>query len=418
MFFRNLTLYRFHRDVAEDLTRLAEALADHRLRPCGSMELFTHGFVPPIGRGEEAALTHAVQACTWFVLGAEEKLLPAAVVNDELHHRVQKIAEEQGRKVGGRERKRMKEDLLNEFLPRAFVRSSRTAAYVDTANLWLVMDTASRKTAELMLTNIREALGSFPAVPLAPEEGPRVLMTDWLANGTLPAGLALGDEVELRDPSSNVGAIARCRREDLESEEIKEHLRNGKQVYQLGLVFDERISFVLGEDLVLRKVKFLDLVLDQLDESAADAAAEQDARFALFTLELQRLLAKLDEWFGLAVDAPLHLHGEAAPAGMRAAERAARTLQDNAEKGGYGLTITTGDGEHIASFGAGEHDPLLEKAAEHVRLTGKASISGVQRHFRIGYNRAARLIEELEKQGVVSTPDAKGARSVLDPAPA
>jgi recombination associated protein RdgC len=299
MFFRNLTLFRFSPAVAGDLSRLEEVLGEHRLRPCGPLELFTKGFVPPIGRGEEAALTHVVKHCTWVCVGGEDKLLPAAVVNDELQRRVQKIAEEEDRRVGGRERKRIKEDLLTELLPRAFVRTSRMSAYVDRHNGWLVLDTASRKSAENALTELREALGSFPAVPLAPEEGPRVLMTDWLANGTLPAGLALGDEVELRDPGSATGAIARCRRQDLESEEIKEHLRNGKQVFQLGLVFDERLSFVLGEDLVLRKLKLLDVVLDELADSPADAAAELDARFALFTLELERLLAKLEEWFGL-----------------------------------------------------------------------------------------------------------------------
>jgi recombination associated protein RdgC len=299
MFFRNLTLFRFSPAVAEDLKRLEEALGEHRLRPCGPLEMGTRGFVPPVGRGEDAAMTHVVNACTLMTVGGEEKLLPAAVVNDELQRKVQKIAEEEGRKVGGRERKRIKEDLLTELLPRAFVRSSRMSAYVDRKGGWLVLDTASRKSAENALTQVREALGSFPAVPLAPEEGPRVLMTDWLANGNLPGGLALGDECELRDPATATGAIARCRRQDLDAEEVKEHLRNGKQVFQLGLVFDDRIGFVLGEDLVVRKLKFLDAVLDELGDSQQDAAAEMDARFALLTLELERLLVKLEEWFGL-----------------------------------------------------------------------------------------------------------------------
>jgi recombination associated protein RdgC len=299
MFFRNLTLFRFSSSVAEDLKRLEEALGEHRLRPCGPLEMGTRGFVPPVGRGDDAAMTHVVNACTLMTVGSEEKLLPAAVVNDELQRKVQKIAEEEGRKVGGRERKRIKEDLLTELLPRAFVRSSRMSTYVDRKNGWLVLDTSSRKSAENALTQIREALGSFPAVPLAPEEGPRVLMTDWLANGNLPGSLALGDECELRDPATATGAIARCRRQDLDAEEVKEHLRNGKQVFQLGLVFDDRISFVLGEDLVVRKLKFLDAVIDELGDSQQDAAAEMDARFALLTLELERLLGKLEEWFGL-----------------------------------------------------------------------------------------------------------------------
>jgi recombination associated protein RdgC len=299
MFFRNLTLFRFSPSVADDLERLEEALGEHRLRPCGPLEMSTRGFLPPVGRGDDAAMTHVVKACTLITVGGEEKLLPSAVVNDELQRKVQKIADEEGRKVGGRERKRIKEDLLTELLPRAFVRSSRMSAYVDRKQGWLVLDTSSRKSAENALTQVREALGSFPAVPLAPEEGPRVLMTDWLANGNLPGGLALGDECELRDPATATGAIARCRRQDLDAEEVKEHLRNGKQVFQLGLVFDDRISFVLGEDLVVRKLKFLDAVLDELGDSQQDAAAEMDARFALLTLELERLLRKLEEWFGL-----------------------------------------------------------------------------------------------------------------------
>ncbi|TAL63685.1 MAG: recombination-associated protein RdgC [Burkholderiaceae bacterium] len=299
MQFRNLTLFRFSPAVATDLARLDEVLAEHRLRPCGSVEMGTKGFVAPVGRGDEAPLTHQVSHYTLVTVGSEDKLLPAAVVNDELQRKVQKIAEEEGRKVGGRERKRLKEELLQDLLPRAFVRSSRLSAYMDTKNGWVVLDTASRKSAENALTQIREALGSFPAVPLAPEEGPRVLMTDWLANGTLPAGLTLGDECELRDPATASGAISRSRRQDLDSEEIKEHLRNGKQVFQLGLIFNERVSFVLGEDLVVRKLKFLDVVLDELGDSHQDAATEADARFALLTLEIDRLLVKLEDWFGL-----------------------------------------------------------------------------------------------------------------------
>ena len=299
MFYRNLTLFRFSPSVAADLGRLDEALSEHRLRPSGPLEMFTKGFVPPVGRGESDPLTHTVKQCTVFTVGGEDKLLPSSVINDELHRKVQKIAEEEGRKVGGRERRRIKEDLLTELLPRAFVRSSRLSAYVDTKNGWLVLDTSSRKSAENALTQVREALGSFPAVPLAPEEGPRVLMTDWLSTGNLPSGLALGDECELRDPATATGAITKCRRQDLDAEEVKENLRSGKQVFMLSLVFDNRISFVLGEDLIVRKLRFLDVVMDELGDSQQDASAELDASFALMSLELDRLLSQMEMWFAI-----------------------------------------------------------------------------------------------------------------------
>jgi recombination associated protein RdgC len=209
------------------------------------------------------------------------------------------MAEKAGKPVGSRERKRLKDEVLTDLLPRAFTRLSKRYAYLDTENGWLVVDTSSRKAAEAATSLIREALGSFPAAPLVPDESPRVLMTDWLAHGKLPRGLALGDECELRD-SGDGGAAVRCRRQDLESDEIREHLKSGKQVFQLGLTFDERLSFSLDEELVVRKLRFLDQVQDELGDAQTDSAvAELDARFALMSLELRRLFDNLQEWFGL-----------------------------------------------------------------------------------------------------------------------
>jgi recombination associated protein RdgC len=162
-----------------------------------------------------------------------------------------------------------------------------------------VVDSASRKAAEDAVSQVREALGRFPATPMAPAESPRSLMTGWLIDGKLPPGLVLGEECELRDPAE-AGAIARCRRQDLESDEVREHLKSGKQVFQLGLVFEDRMSFVLGEDLVVRKLKFLDVVLDTLGEDTPESKqAEVDAVFALMTLELETLFARIDQWFGI-----------------------------------------------------------------------------------------------------------------------
>lgn len=119
-------------------------------------------------------------------MGGEDKLLPSAVVNEALAARLQKIAEEEGRRVGARERKRLKDEVLTDLLPRAFSRPYRLSAYIDKKNGWVVIDTASRKAAEECLSQIREAVGSFPAAPMAPEESPRGHMTDWVVHGKLP----------------------------------------------------------------------------------------------------------------------------------------------------------------------------------------------------------------------------------------
>jgi S-DNA-T family DNA segregation ATPase FtsK/SpoIIIE len=68
--------------------------------------------------------------------------------------------------------------------------------------------------------------------------------------------------------------------------------------------------------------------------------------------------------------------------------------------------------------GGGESDPLYDQAVAIVLKTRRASISLVQRHLRIGYNRAARLIEQMERAGMVSAMQTNGNREVLVPATA
>ena len=74
-----------------------------------------------------------------------------------------------------------------------------------------------------------------------------------------------------------------------------------------------------------------------------------------------------------------------------------------------------GDGESSLD-GEGEADPLYDDAVSFVTQSRKASISAVQRALRVGYNRAARMIETMEQAGVVSPPD-NGKREVLAPPP-
>ncbi|MGB8636305.1 MAG: recombination-associated protein RdgC [Rhodanobacteraceae bacterium] len=299
MFFRNLTLFRFSATAGKSLGELDTLLGEHPLRACGPLEMFTRGFVSPLGPDEEV-MTRTLGHHTLFSLGQEDKLLPAAVVAAETSRRARARAASEGGPVSARQRRGIKQSVMEELLPKAFSRPSRTDAYVDRKHGWLVIDTASRKKAETLLGSVREALSSFPALPLAAGETPRALLTRWLDSGDLPAGLELGDECELRDPGAAGGAVVRCRHQDLTGDEIREHLRSGKQVFQLGLHFDDRLSMVLGEDLVIRKLRFHDVVVEELSyDSSEDASAEIDARFALMSLELEKLLEHLAQWFSI-----------------------------------------------------------------------------------------------------------------------
>ena len=291
MFFRNLTLFRFPTSL--DLSDLETQLAECALKPVGPLELSSRGFVPPFGQHGDA-LSHGIHDALWLTVGGEDKLLPGAVVNDLLQKKLAAIEEKEGRKPGGRTRKRLKDELVTELLPRAFVRPVRSDALLDTTLGVIAIDTSSRKNAESVVSEIRRALGSFPALPVNAETAPRAILTGWIAGDALPDGLSLGDECELRDPSDS-GAVVKIQRMELVGDEINKHLEAGKQVTRLALVLDDHVSFVLGEDLVVRKFKLLDGAVDQLESTDRDdIAAELDARFALMAGELKRLFLVLE----------------------------------------------------------------------------------------------------------------------------
>jgi len=291
MFFRNLTLFRFPTSL--DLSDLDTHLEQTRLKPVGALELSSRGFVSPFGRDGEA-LSHRIGDALWLTVGSEDKLLPSSVVNDLLQKKLAELEQREGRKPGGRTRKRLKEDLVHELLPRAFVRPGRTDALLDLEHGLCVVDTSSRKSAENVVSEIRHALGSFPALPLNAEVAPRAVLTGWIAGEPLPDGLSLGDECELKD-AADKGAVVKCQRQELTGEEIGKHLESGKQVTRLALTLDDHVSFVLGEDLVLRKFKLLDGAVDQLESTERDdLRAELDARFALMAGEVKRLFSVLE----------------------------------------------------------------------------------------------------------------------------
>lgn len=295
MWFKNLSLLRLPIDYTPTVgVEFEQALSEYPLRSPGPLELETRGFVSPFSRADGTMTLVSSQNKTLFCLGTETRLLPASVLRDEVNARIAGHESISGRKPGKRLRNDIREAALGELLPRAFIKRARVGAYIDASHRFLVVDTASDTAAEAVCSAVREALGTFPARPLAAEASLTLLMSEWLISGNLPKGFELGDQVKLQDPSDTASTV-RGTHIDPTANEIREHGRCGKQVTQLGLIFDGRISFVLDAKLKIRKLSFLDVVADKLDaQDGADPDTLLDAEFFPMSAELSRLFSALD----------------------------------------------------------------------------------------------------------------------------
>lgn len=407
MWFRNLLMYRLTQDLDISASDLESALASKPARACASQEMTTYGFAPPAGKGD-APLVRDTNGFWLIRCRKEERILPNSVINDALKEKVEEIEESQQRKVYKRERDQLKDEIVQTLLPRAFTRRKNTFAAIMPAEGLVLIDTATAKSAEDLLSTLREALGSLPIRPITTKVSPTVTMTEWLRGQENNAGgdFWLCDGALLRDTDEQ-GSIT-AKHQDLTSEEIRQHLDSGKNVTKLALAWKKDLSFVLDEGLVIRSLRFDDLLQERaLDDAGKDSdeLAQIDASFVLMMLTFREFIPALLEALG-GEHVPESVDGEQEP-------------QEPASDSGIDVTRLLGQHDgitatlHLPRSEELADDLLYPEAVRFVRETRRASTSAIQRKFKIGYNRAARLLEQMELAGVVTAMNSNGSREVI-----
>ncbi len=297
MFFKNLQVYRFTRPLEQDEKALERNLEEFKFKACGSQDVSKLGWVFPMGK-TGSMYTHIANQQILICLKKEEKMLPAGVIKDQLNERVEAIEAEQGRALKKKEKDSLKEDIVMQLLPRAFSRMSQTFAWIDPESDMLYVDASSARKAEELISLLRKTLGSLPVVPIQLKNQADVVMTDWLVEGNIPANFKLEDEAELCSALEG-GGIIRCKQQDLLSDEIKNHLASDKFVTKLALNWADSISFMLGEEFAVKRVKFSDVLQEQNEDiEKDDFAARFDADFALMTGEIKQLIPAIIDAFG------------------------------------------------------------------------------------------------------------------------
>ena len=292
--FKNLTVFSL--DSAWSITsgKLEETLSAHPLLPCNAASMQSQGWVAPHA---SSGLVYSQGKQVLISLGSQQRLLPAAVINQAVKERAAVQEKNQGFALGRKQLRDLRDRVADELRPRAFVREKTVRAWLDLSAHRLIVDTSSPKVAENLASVLRNDLGEFPAIPLETQEAAGAAMTGWLAAGSISAQFALDQDCELVANELSKAAV-RYVRHGLEGAEIRSLIQGGKSVSRVGLVWRDRLALVLTDKLALKRLRFE--AMDAKDpgsagsgKSAKDSEEQFEANFTLMTGELTALVDDL-----------------------------------------------------------------------------------------------------------------------------
>lgn len=353
----------------------ASLLERQRFVECGPTDKHSAGFIEPCAHST-GVLTHTVAGHQLICWQSQDKILPSTVILEAVQEKTEAIEEQQGYRPGRKQAREIREQVELELLPRAFTQKRQTLAVI--AGDYFIINTSSKARADSFIESIKIALGSLPLGLVKTANAPAAMLRQWFIDlGDLPEHIDVGNDATLERATKERPQV-RYTRTDILSADAQQKVIDGWSPTKVSITYADRISFCLADDLQITRIQLLDCVTTPEVETTETFEAKFDADITLFIGELVTALDYLIEAFG----------------GIASDDEDLLTEEPLA------TTITAAD------------DGLYEQAKAIVLAEKRVSISGVQRHLRIGYNHAARLVERMEAEGIVTALDAKGLRSV------
>lgn len=309
--FRNALVFTFADGwTPPDIAEMESFMDKLRFMPTGPTQQQSLGWVPPRG-GEFDPLVESIDGQLILKVRCETRKVPSAAVNAKVDERAKAIEEEFGRRPGKKERKELKEQVTLEMLPNAIPSNKVMVFWIDRENNRIVFDATGYSLVDdvitMLVTMFTDLNNSIMVRPLSCKTSPTAAMSAWLLDSEqVPGDFTVDRDAVLKSADESKAAV-RYSSHPLDINEVRDHVRHGKLPTQLAMTYDDRVSFVLTDSLVLKNLEALDTVFD-----GADAEGGFDADIALITGELVKVLnAVIEALDGLFVEPAV---GEGLPA--------------------------------------------------------------------------------------------------------
>lgn len=393
------------------------------------------GFINPVFDTENEALFHKVDS----FLHVAYQIDTRSVDEDTINIKIEKAREELLEKLSIVMTKEKENDLRdqyrNELLPFQKVNRKTLRGYVDIKRRLFVVDTKQVKQAEDLTHTLRTALGSFKTVPLLFEEKPCVQMARWIEEESVPANLQFDDagKTIAKEPDDKDYKGTKVTYDGLNpvsDEHVSAVIRHMDVLstdlwvgYRASTGF-ERLFFTVNSTPNTSKTRKPDLILSGLNisDSVTYYCESLNAGIFISCTHLGLIIDAVIPAFGGLESAKAKQEGDEKSALLtvydfkRSLELATDALKEQSIIVHREMSPCIDANLEINSRGDDwDHgtDELFDQVRDFVAETRRASVSGIQRKFRIGYNRAARIVELLEVAHVISSPDSVGKREVL-----
>jgi len=291
--FRNVRFYRLDGVWPESEEALSTSLEQAGFEPCGPLTERSSGWVA-IDPDTSDSLARRVNGADLIRMRSQSRVLPTAVINEELELRIEDYRKRMQEAPTPREKRRLKAEARDELMPKAMLKSDRIWGYIDLKEKVLGIDTALESVAERFLRRMQASLDGINIRPLQ-----FMKPVDELLSGIFfedaPRQFSLGRECRMQDLGDAASKV-RWTDFDLSDKSIRDHVANGMRLTHLSIVYDNIMKFVMDENGALTKLKFVGM--DDDNEGHTDPLARQDAEFVLITATLRNLLGDLKKQLG------------------------------------------------------------------------------------------------------------------------
>lgn len=290
MWFKQLQVFQLTHPVTADFDAFLERLQPFEFNRCLPSMPDSLGWVSPYDQ-EDMPLSRSINGYLSLCMQVEEKILPASVVRQTMLEKVKKIEAAEMRRVRQKEKLSLKDEVMITLLPRAFTKLTKIHAYIDIKNKYVMLGTNSPKRTEQFMSlfkkSVTEHVHPFELKKISP------LLTHWLKQQEHLSEFSIEKSCLLQDPDQE-NRIVRCQQQDLFAASIQDLIKDGCEVKQLALSWQDRVNFILADDFSLSSIRFQEIITTQVKEMEPETHQQQfDADFLIMTDTLALLLADL-----------------------------------------------------------------------------------------------------------------------------